>query len=380
MSYDRQIEHVCPHIVREEALYVEPDYRTIKPLRPIASVDSVIVRLNSLVTVPSEGVYAPARAFGSIGGPFTIVAGSNDVLMLQVGSSEPVRVTVPAADGISTQQLANLLANQVPGVSFAASDNRIVMRTAMLGWDATMALRPGSTMASVIGLPVGRVWRGRTVAPGWSLVRAPGVLSDRPARWIVFDEPLKGFSDYAEIDYSTVQQECRRCGGLGIEHDWRFAGDGKVVAVRNENLLRQEVLKMIYTIQGSNVFHSWYGSGLIDSIGSKILDGALVQSTISADIQRGFKRWQSIKKQQEEAVGQEVTDGEYPFALQGVSVRQSARDPTVIFVTINIRSRATSQPFELTRGIRTAQPDDLLGSTQAQGILRQIQNGLVLVE
>lgn len=380
MSYDRQIEQVCPHLVCEEALYVEPDYVTVKPIRPIASVDSVVVRLNSLVTVPSDGLHAPARVVGTKFGPYNVTPGSNDVLLVQVGADAPIQVTVPAAKGITAELLAARLGNAVPGVNFVASGNRIGLRSAHAGWGATVSLRPGSTLAPTLGLAVSRVWRGRTIAPGWTLVSAPRQVSDRPTRWIVFDEPLKGFSDYAEIDYVTVQQECRRCGGLGIEHDWRYARNGKVIELRHENLLRQEVLKMIYTMQGTNVFHPWYGTVLVESIGTKILNGALVQSTIAADIQQGFKRWQSIKRQQEETVGQAVSDGEYPFALQGVSVRQSTRDPTVIFVTMNVQSRAFSLPIELTRGVRVPQPDDLLGSTQAQGVLRQIQNNLILAE
>lgn len=198
-------------------------------------------------------------------------------------------------------------------------------------------------------------------------------------RWIVFDETMKGFSDYVEIDYATVRQECRRCGGVGVEHDWRYARNGKFQVLRDEALLQQEVLKMIYTIQGTNVFHPWYGTVLVESLGSKILNGALVQTTLTTAVQQGFARWQSIKKQQEEAVGQNVTDREYPYAMTNVSVKQSTRDPTVMFVSMTVQNRS-SHPFELTRGVKVPQPDDLLGSTQAQGVLRQIQNNLVLAE
>jgi len=198
-------------------------------------------------------------------------------------------------------------------------------------------------------------------------------------RWVVFDEPVRGCADFVEIDYSTVQQECRRCGGVGVEHDWRYADDGSVVVLRNEALLQQEVLKMTYTVQGTNVFHPWYGTSLVEALGSKILNGALVQTTISADVQQGFQRWQSIKRQQEENVGQLVADREFPFRLVSVSVKQSTRDPTVMFVEMSVQNRSAEQ-FDLARGVKVPQPDDLLGSTQSQGILRQIQNNLVLAE
>jgi len=36
MSYDRQIDQVCTHMVVEEALFLFSDRRTVRPLRPIA--------------------------------------------------------------------------------------------------------------------------------------------------------------------------------------------------------------------------------------------------------------------------------------------------------------------------------------------------------
>lgn len=104
----------------------------------------------------------------------------------------------------------------------------------------------------------------------------------------------------------------------------------------------------------------------------------MVQNAITSDINTTFQRWQSIKKQQEQNVGQFVSDEEYPFRLNGVVIEQSQEDPTVMFVTINVQNRSL-QPIQLTRGLRLPQPLDLLGSTQAQGVFRESLRDFTLV-
>jgi phage baseplate assembly protein W len=221
-----------------------------------------------------------------------------------------------------------------------------------------------------------RVFLGLKSVPGWSIVRDPNTLDDRPSRWVVFDQPLKGFSDYVELNYVTIREECRRCGGIGVENDWIYGRDGNTIEVRDEALLLQEILKIMFTVQGSNPFNTWYGTGLTDSIGSKLV--GMVQNLIVTEISTAFSRWQSIKKQQEEAVGQFVSDREFPFQLLNVKIEQSTQDPTVIFVSATVVSRSGS-PLDISRGIRLPQPTDLLAATAQQGVFRQSLNNFTQV-
>ena len=350
MSYDRLIDQICPHMVQEEPLYIQYDRQTIKPQRPVAATSSVKVRLNGAFTVPSSGLYTAARAVGTILEPFTVLTGVNDTLIMRVGSGAAQTITIPSSTGLTAAKLAGVLSAQASNVIFESRAGYMSLRTASQGPNATVTLLAGSTLAPTLGLAINRVWQGLVVAPGWSVVSDPTSLPQRPNRWIVFDEPLKSFQDYVEVSYSTVYQECRRCGGMGYENDWVYGQLGDVAEVIDENLLLQEITKLMYTVRGSNTFNLWYGTGLTTLVGSKISMMSLLQNMIVSDVQQAFTRWQSVKKQQEEVVGQYVSDREYPYRLISVNVYPSNQDPTVVYVDITVMNRSM-QPITLTRGI-----------------------------
>lgn len=370
MSYDRQLDQLCTHFVAEEFLIVQADGQTVIPIRPIASSNSVSLRLNGEVEVPSTGVHTPAQSSGIKEGPFTIKTGVNDRFVVRVNEDPPQSVTLPAAVKLPVRQLAAQLSAAIQGIQFYDEQNFLKFKSSQLGRDATIFVYPESTLASTVGIKSNRMYRGKLAAPGWTLVNDPNTLNDRPTRLIIFDEPTKGYNDFVEVNYATQREECRRCGGLGVENDWRYGTDGSVVEVRQEALLIQELLKVTYTIRGSNPFHPWYGTTISEQIGQKITVRGILQNAITSDINTTFLRWQSIKRQQEQNGGQFVSDEEFPFRLNSVTLEQSQKDPTVIFVNISVQNRSLS-PIQLTRGIRMPQPTDLLGSTQAQGIFRQ---------
>lgn len=378
MSFDRKLDQVCPHFVVEEALYFNTDRQKIKPLRPIASGQSVVVRINGVANVPSYGLHIPALATASEQGPFSIRPGVNDTLVVNVCGVDQT-VQIRGGDKLSANQVADQLNLIIRNAAFSVSaGQRLRLRTGREGPASTLMVKAsGSTLASTLGFSTNRQWRGQTVFPGWGLVRDPNTLNDRPTRYIVFDRPFSGKSDYAEISYTTVRQECRRCGGLGIENDWRYDSTGEVIKVRDEALLIQETLKAIYTVQGSNSFHVWYGSNILRTIGRKLSASGLVQNLIVSDIGETFRRWQAIKRKQEEDVGQYVSDEEYPFRLLSVILDQSQQDPTIVFVTCTVQSRSR-QPIQIERGVKLPQPIDLMGSTEQQGVFRQSLSDFVL--
>ncbi len=372
MSYDRLIEHVCPHMVVEEPLYLSVDRQVVRPLRPIAAAATVKVRFNGEIDIPSYGSSIPAQATGSKSGPFTIQGGINDKLIFTVDDSSPQILTLPSGRELPASQIVDILNRSAKDIAFTVTTKRqIRITTYRNGPAATLFLQStGSTAATTLGIPVNRSWRGKTIVPGWSIINDPNTLEDRPTRLIVFDHPLKGYTDYVEINYTTIRQECRRCGGLGIEHDWRYNAGGGLVKVEGYDLLLQEVMKITYTVLGSNRFHTWYGTNVINSIGKKLSSTGIVQNMILSEISDAFRHWQTVKRQQEENIGQLVTDEEYPFRLSVVNLQQSDQDPTIILVNVVVQSRS-NKTVEIVRGVKVPMPIDLLGSTQQQQLFNQ---------
>lgn len=377
MSYDRQIDQVCPHFVIEEALFVASDRVTVRPLRPISSGASVKMLLDHEIEVPSQGVAAAASSVGTKEGPFRITQGTNDTLVISVNQGADQVAVLPAASNLSSMQIATILNRTVQGVIFSSTSNKVSFQTTSTGRGASVFMRSSSTLLGTLGITSNREYRGQQIVPGWTLVGDPASLADRPTRLIIFDEPLRSSLEFVEIDYSTIRQECRRCGGTGVENDWRYDSAGKIVTVQDESLLLQELQKDFYTIIGSNPFHTWYGTALLDTIAKKLTSGGFIQNLITSDIYQAFNRWQGIKDQQEQGIGQAVSDKEYPFRLLSVDLTQSTQDPTVVFVSITVQNRS-NDPIQLERGLRIPQPTDLLGSTVQQGIIRQSLSNFVM--
>ncbi len=379
MSFDRQIDQVCPHIVIDEAVFVDNNRQTIRPVKPIATLDSVNVRLNGLQDIPSFGVTLPVQVQGTGIGPFTIRQGVNDTLVVRVDQGPPQTVVVPASVQMPADKLAGYLNFGLRGVSFTVvSGVYLQMQSASTGYEASVWVDGASTVAGTIGLLTDHFYRGVNAFPGWSLVLDPNSLPQLPYRMIMFDTPLRSIADFVELNYNTVRDQCRRCGGTGVEDDWRYGYNGNTGEVRDEALLIQEIEKIMFTVRGTNPFHLWYGTTINDTVGKKLAFGNFVQNLIVSDITTTFNRWQSIKTQQQNVVRQYVSDKEFPFRLLSVTIQQSTQDPTVIYVNITIQNRST-QPIQISRGLKLPQPLDLLGSTQQQGIFRQSLQQPVLV-
>lgn len=371
MSYDRKLDQVCPHRVIGEALFLSSDRKVVRPLRPVSSISSIEMWVNGVTQVSAVGVNVPAEVIAPHRGSIDIRQGINDKLVLSVDHGPDQTITAPVGKAVKHSELAQSLNRSLSGAAFSVTKRgSIRLATRRTGPAAELVFRDGSTLATALGLSLNRVWKGRQPYPSWTVVNDPNTLSDRPARMIIFDRPVNGTSNFVEINYTTIRQDCRRCGGLGVENDWRYNSKGDTIEVRHEALLIQEILKMMFTVQGSNTFHDWYGTNLTNAVAKKIIGTGVLQSFILSDIYEAFRRWQNIKKQQEEDVGQFVSDEEYPLRLLSVTVEKSDKDPTIIFVSGTVQNRST-KPIQIERGVRLPEPVDLLGSTAQQGVYRR---------
>lgn len=366
MSNDRLLEQVCPHEVIEEAVYLSPDRLTLVPVRPISNSTSVKVRYSRLLDVPITGCYIPAIVKGSTQGPCNITLGVNDTVSLSVDDRPIQNLKITPGLQLSMQSIARQLNEQSDNVYVSTSKLGQLQITARSQGRASKIQVVANSTASFFGLPT-KVLQGQTLVSSWALVNDPNTLSDRPTRLIVFDQRVEGSNDFFEINYTTIREECRRCHGTGVENDWVFDEKGEVVMVKDYDLLLQESQKITYTEKGSNPFHLWYGTSISNAIGQK--NTATLQSVITNDIREAFKRWQNIKKQQEEVVGQEVSDEEFPSMLLLVDITKDLKDPTLIYVNALVRSRST-KPIQITRGIKLPLPYDIMSSSVQDSLLK----------
>ncbi len=151
MSYDRQIDQICPHYVVQEALFPGADNQTIYPLRPIATIASVSIRIDGCTDVPPQGVQLPAQAVGGVVGPFTIVTGVNDTLIAKVNQGPLQTVVLPAQTQITADQVAFALNSSLQGVYFSSSNGAVQFTTTTEGVNTSVLFATGSTLCASIG-------------------------------------------------------------------------------------------------------------------------------------------------------------------------------------------------------------------------------------
>ncbi len=350
MSFDKHIDQTCPHFITGEVLTVFGNSNALRTAKPIANSNSVRVYLNGSVEVPSFGRYASAQTYGTNKGPYTVIEGVNDLLKFRVNGGLVEQVRCRAGVNLSLSDIVKSLSSQTAKVQFRDQGGVLGMATIQVGPDATLILDSGSTFATLMGLLINKQWRGREVTPGWALIQDLDRRNTN-SRMIVFSSPILGLGDFFEVSYTTYQDTCPRCLGTGYENDWRYDSKGNTGEVREESLLIQELLKATFTEKTSNPFHPWYGTELVERIGSKIGSVGLIQSQIVRDVQTMFNRWQSIKKAQEEKVGQFVSDREFPLRLVSVDVKEMVDDPTIMIVSAVVQTRSL-QEIELERGLR----------------------------
>jgi len=109
--------------------------------------------------------------------------------------------------------------------------------------------------------------------------------------------------------------------------------------VRGVDLLVQEVEKIVFTIRGSNIFYSWYGTTLSDLVGQKIVgSGQLVESQLVTEIALTLDRYRDVKIQQSKL--QPVTDQEFLMRIKNIEVRQDDVDSTIFRIRVDLQNRS----------------------------------------
>ena len=361
MSKDFLLKHLCPHRTKREWLSISGDYQTIKPAQPPTSND-IELRWNRYF-VPKQGLKGPVE-FSSGLEPFDLESGVSDELRLSLNNGSTQIITLPTGKDLKASLLVDHIEPQIDdGITVEASNGRIHFRTVDSGRSVVVELKNGNAHP-VLGLQERRLYHGTQSVPGWDIVRPDNPIDD-VQRLIRFDEPLRTRDDLFELSYFTRRQDCRRCNGLGIENDIRYNDRGRPVFTDGVDLLLQEAQKITFTIKGTNIFHDFYGTSLVDLIGSGVTAGGRAMETqLTGEISQALQSYRDLKLQQE--VLQPVTDQEFPLQINRIDVQQDQFDPTVFNVQIEIQNRA-QEVEQITQNITV---DDAPFAAGQDGFLR----------
>jgi hypothetical protein len=360
VSRDVRLAFNCPHVIGEERVALGADRRTLYTSKPISGA--------TLLRVVADDIYPVS--------PFT---GFVTTATVKSYRREPYRVTQANRTLTVTTQLGTATVRFAPGYLSAAQviaainavASRLVVLSSPNGYVTVAdAGDPGSasrvqlsgTALEPLGFDEQSGDKGKVVIPPWRLysrsVVNPQDAVDSLGYFIRFDAPVKS-GMYFTVTYPVAQDLCLRCLTTGVENDYRFDTQGAAMMVADENLLYQSVLKVILTEIRSNIYYPWYGSTLSNLIGSKVLGGT--QAGIRQSVTTALTMFQNLQSSLSKY--QRITPKERLFAVDGIGVTQSPKDPTVFLIEVNVRNYA-SEPVNITIVYTTPGTYALPGSNQ----------------
>lgn len=360
MSKDFLIKHICPHRTKREWIAISGDYQTIRPAQPPSS-GNIELRWNRY-HVPKQGLQGPVE-FSTELEPFDLEKNVSDELRVSVNEQPLQVISLPIGVDLKASLIADRIDEQITGLQVTSNNGRIHFKSFGSGRSTSVFLKNGSAHES-LGLPDYRLFHGTQSVPGWGIVKPDDPINNAQ-RLIRFDEPLRTRDDLFEISYFTRRQDCRRCNGLGIEDDIRFNDRGRPIFTDGVDLLLQEAQKITFTIRGTNIFYDFYGTSLVDLIGTGITAGGrALETQLAGEISQALQSYRDIKLQQEQL--QPVTDQEFPLQINRIDVQQDPFNPTVFNVEIEIQNRA-QEVDQITQNITV---DDAPFAAGQDGFLR----------
>lgn len=339
MTKDFRLKHRCPHRVEREWRATERDNQTLRTARNPSSSKAVELYINDQ-RIPKDGLRGDVEISGRDSGPFDIDR-SNDTFKFQI-NSEPVRtLDLPHGINLSAEQIADHLDDQTSKLDISSERGFMqieVLKNEKRAENAHNLFLKGGSSHETLGLPEKRFYDTPMIRPGWSITKDPFGASEVD-KLIYFDQPLRTRDDVIEVSYQTIASECRRCMGLKIEDDIRFDSNGQPEMIDGLGLLIQEVEKIVFTEKGSNVFHPWYGTEMVDQIGTKITESNdLVKTQLRSTISQTLDEYKDIKQQQ--AKIQPVSNQEFLLKVKSIIIEQDPSDPTVFDIQVHLMNKA----------------------------------------
>jgi len=124
--------------------------------------------------------------------------------------------------------------------------------------------------------------------------------------------------------------------------------DGGIQTVRDNEKLKQDIIKAILTPLGSNPFHQWYGSTLSQRTIGQALDAGHTEAEARRAIQNTLTNLVALQKAQSRT--QFVSPGETIASIQNILVLRDKTDPRQFQVIVSVLTKqltAVEESFTL---------------------------------
>jgi phage baseplate assembly protein W len=121
--------------------------------------------------------------------------------------------------------------------------------------------------------------------------------------------------------------------------DLVIGSDGDLDQIQDASKLIQDILKILQTPLGSNVFFAWYGSLLTDVMIGQVLDKSVTTTVIQQQIKTNLETLQRLQRHQL-SNGQHLTPGELLAAIREISVHRNTSDPTMYQIVVKVITKA----------------------------------------
>ena len=122
-----------------------------------------------------------------------------------------------------------------------------------------------------------------------------------------------------------------------VGNDLAMNPDGSAQTVRDNEKLKQDILKAILTARGGNRFHQWYGSTVSERLIGQVLDNSQLVAEASSAVQETLSTLMALQTAQ--ARVQYVSPGETLAAIRDVRVARDASDPRQWSITVEVLTR-----------------------------------------
>jgi phage baseplate assembly protein W len=337
MSKEISILARCPHEIKEERINLADDRRTLQTRSALGSNQSVQILVNNDtdLILPQGGLLTMAQLTGFISGPFNIKSNSNTLTIKT--NNTTVNLTLPPSTRLSTDAVVDLIRANTSSIHAENANGHLyLVNSEDMGSRARISV--SGSAASALGFDFVRGASGRTLYPGWRVVKS----ASNGERVVQFNSQIKN-NPIFKVSYSADPRRCLRCASSRIENDWAFDLSGQVFLIENEDLLHQAAVKIIFTEKGSNIYHPFYGTTLTQQIGNKAINS--VANSINEDVRRALVKMQNLQRAQSRF--QEVSFKEMLLSIDSVRTTQDPNNLTAFNVEVSLRN-ASNEPISLT--------------------------------